>query len=159
MFVIHEFSGQGTLESSRLPDVEHSVVTLCLWSVVHSLTCVFLGKYRSPHVHPTSQVCHCTWSLLPVFPSVSTASDKCWGTRLDQWYVCCTAALCPMFLAVLQWELSWEIRIFLIACSQQLHFGITYDFYMGLSHVCVGVLPNQKICLPYFSLGKHRTHK
>ena len=39
------------------------------------------------------------------FPSVSTASNKCGGIRLDQWYVCCTAALCPMFLAVLQWGL------------------------------------------------------
>ena len=36
-----------------------------------------------------------------------------------------------------------EIRIFLIACSQQLHSGITFNFYMGLSHVCVGVLPHK----------------
>jgi len=158
---IHEFPGQGTLESSRLPDFEHSVVTWSVFVIGSALTCVFLGKYHSPHTHPTSQVDYVIAHdhFYQAFPSVSSASDKCWGTRLDQWCTCllycCTlsdVSSCLTMGAI-------EIRILPIACSQQLHSGITFDFYMRLSHVCVGVLPNKNICLPYFSLGKHRTHK
>jgi len=40
----------------------------CLWSVVHSLTCGFLGMCHSSTHPPNIQVHHCTWSVLPGLP-------------------------------------------------------------------------------------------
>ena len=51
---IHDFLGQGTLESSRLPDVEHSAVAWSVFVIGSALTCVFSGKVplstRPPNV-------------------------------------------------------------------------------------------------------------
>jgi len=55
--------------SPGLSDVECSVVySLCLQSVVHSLTCSFLGMCHSSTRPPNVQVCHCMWSVLPGLP-------------------------------------------------------------------------------------------
>jgi len=46
----------------------------------HSCT-VTQGMCHSSTHPPNVQVCHCTWSVLPGLPHVSTASDKRWGEK------------------------------------------------------------------------------
>ena len=46
----------------------------------HSCT-VTQGMCHSSTRPPNVQVCHCTWSVWPGLPHVSTASDKCWGEK------------------------------------------------------------------------------
>ena len=66
----------------------------------------FIGEWATPplHVHPTSRysVCHCTCSVLPDLPRVSTASNKRWG------------------------EKSW-LRGYLLACSTPSYFLTSFS--------------------------------
>jgi len=40
--------------SPRLPDVKRLVILWFMFAISSALTCILLGMYQPPHVHPTS---------------------------------------------------------------------------------------------------------
>ena len=140
---IQEFPGQGTRDS---------VVAWSVFVIGSALTYLcFSGKAplstRPPNI--TGMSLHMITFTRPSQVLVLQATMLGYQARsMVCLLYCCTLSHVSSCLTMG----AIEIRIFLIACFQQLHSGITFNFYMGLSHVCVGVLPNKNIYLPYSPL-------